>query len=58
MKSYKVLFAVTIVNVALVAAVWLGIVGVQPSGAQASPGIVQASGFDLVNDEEKKVIKP
>jgi len=52
MKSYKVLAAVTTVNVVLVAAAWFGIVGAQPSGAQSSDGdTLQASGFDLVNDE-------
>ncbi|MSO80010.1 MAG: hypothetical protein EXQ79_10480 [Acidimicrobiia bacterium] len=51
MKSYKVLFGVTIINVGLVAAAWFGIVGAQPSGAQSRDGVLEASGFDLVNDE-------
>lgn len=51
MKPYKVLFVVTVVNIALVAAAWFGIVGAQPGGAQARPGVVEASGFDLVNDD-------
>jgi hypothetical protein len=52
MKSYKVLVAVTALNVALIAAAWFGIVGAQPGAAQSSEaGTLQASGFDLVNDE-------
>jgi len=51
MRSHKVLLAVTALNVALVAVAWLGITGVQPGGAQDSPGVLQATGFDLVNDD-------
>lgn len=51
MKSYKVLFGATIINVGLVAAAWFGIVGAQPSGAQSGAGVLEATGFDLVNDE-------
>ena len=51
MKSYKVLLGVTILNVGLVATAWFGIVGAQPSGAQSGAGVLEAPGFDLVNDE-------
>jgi hypothetical protein len=51
MKSYKLLLGITVINVGLVAAAWFGIVGTQPSGAQSDAGVLEASGFDLMNDE-------
>ena len=57
MKSYKVLFGVTIINVGLVAAAWFGIVGAQPSGAQDQSGVIEASGFRLVNDDGKAAVQ-
>lgn len=52
MRSSKVLAVVTALNVVLAAAVWFGIVGAQPSGAQPSDdATLQAPGFDLVNDD-------
>ncbi|MBM3673125.1 MAG: hypothetical protein FJW86_13230 [Actinobacteria bacterium] len=51
MKSHKVLVGVTVLNVLLVAAAWFGLVGVGVGSAQSpSSGALEASGFDMVND--------
>jgi hypothetical protein len=56
MRSQKVLVGVTVLNVLLVAAAWFGVVGVGASSAQSSSGgVLQASGFDLLNDDGQVV---
>lgn len=51
MRSQKVLVGVTVLNVLLVAAAWFGLVGVGVGSAQSPDGALEASGFNLVNDE-------
>ena len=52
MRSQKVLVGVTVLNLLLVAAAWFGLVGVGVGSAQSSSdGALEASGFNLVNDE-------
>lgn len=55
MRSQKVLVGVTVLNVLLVAAAWFGLVGVGVGSAQSPDGALEASGFNLVNDESTVV---
>lgn len=52
MQSRKIMLISTALNVALVAALWLGALGATPGGAgPATPDVLRAKAFELVNDD-------